>query len=620
MRLFHSFAVSFQVLSYIFAAGAFARLAQHGARFEPDYILRATAKNITSDCESHYAVVLNGTSPGPPIYLREGWTTWIRVYNDIPDQNLTVHWHGLAMRSAPFSDGTALVAQWPVSTDNFFDYEIHPEIGDAGTYFYHSHVGFQAISAAGPLIVEECGPPPYQYDENIVLQIGDYYNKSNHEIEEGLQANPFKWSGEVNALLVNGHSGKKSLSAAPDPSCAPLVIKVKPSTTYRLRVIGGTAISLVKMGIEGHSNLTLIEADGYYSKPFETDHIQVASGQRFSAIFKTKSAAELKELNRTSFFVRYENRERPGSASGYAILAYDVEGAELPQTLPATSPVKLPKETYNWVESALQPYNASFIPFPRKSTRTVIIQMNQVGNLVNGTWKSKLEWAQNGLPWKESTPQIPYLVDIYKRGQAAIPDYKAAVAGEGYDPKTAVFPAKLGEVIDIVWQSNSGASGSYDFHPLHGHGPHVWDLGSGNGTYNATEMEQRLEGFEPMRRDTTMLYRYLEKGAPRTTLGYRVWRVRVDDPGIWMMHCHILQHMIMGMQSVWSFGDAADILERFPRPYVSGYLEFGGDAYGNSTFDPVVNKYFPDNAKEKAATCRNWDGGSRKANKLYHYR
>jgi FtsP/CotA-like multicopper oxidase with cupredoxin domain len=37
---------------------------------------------------------------------------------------------------------------------NYFDYEVRPDLDDAGTYFYHSHVGFQAISASGPLIVK----------------------------------------------------------------------------------------------------------------------------------------------------------------------------------------------------------------------------------------------------------------------------------------------------------------------------------------------------------------------------------------------------------------------------------------------------------------------------------
>jgi len=57
------------------------------------------------------------------------------------------------MATAPFSDGTPQAAQWPVPPGHFFDYELHVPIGMAGTYFYHSHVGWQATSATGPLIV-----------------------------------------------------------------------------------------------------------------------------------------------------------------------------------------------------------------------------------------------------------------------------------------------------------------------------------------------------------------------------------------------------------------------------------------------------------------------------------
>ena len=63
---------------------------QAPADYTPDYVLVATAQNITINCISRYSVVFNGTSPGPPLYLKEGETTWVRVYNEIPDQNVTV--------------------------------------------------------------------------------------------------------------------------------------------------------------------------------------------------------------------------------------------------------------------------------------------------------------------------------------------------------------------------------------------------------------------------------------------------------------------------------------------------------------------------------------------------
>jgi L-ascorbate oxidase len=52
------------------------------------------------------------------------------------------------------------------------------------------------------------------------------------------------------------------------------------------------------------------------------------------------------------------------------------------------------------------------------------------------------------------------------------------------------------------------------------------------------------------------------------------------------MHCHILQHMIMGMQSVWIMGDYEEIV-RIPYSGAEGYLEFGGNAYGGENISPI---------------------------------
>ncbi|PVI00651.1 multicopper oxidase [Periconia macrospinosa] len=576
---------------------ASAALQRHDASFDPTYVLYATADNVTMDCESRYSVLLNGSTPGPPLYLEEGKTAWVRVHNKVPYDNLTVHWHGLTARVAPYSDGTPQASQWPIAPGQFFDYEIHPDVGEAGTYFYHSHIGFQQITAAGPLIVKPCEKEPYAYDEDLVLNVQDYYNKSDTTVETGLLENPFVWSGETKAILINGQSGKAQSENATDASCLPHVIKVKPDRTYRLRFIGMQVISLVTLGIEGHHELTVIEADGSLTKKAKTDHLQIAPGQRFSILLKTKSVAELESLNKTGFWIQYENRDRPANVSGYAILSYDVPSSNHPGhkvlVLPASKPLVLPQNVTDWLEYTLTPFDTSSNPFPPASavSRTVIITVQQK---VNGT----TQWAQNNDIWKAANISVPYLTAIYTRGQAAIPDYDAALNNYGWDPKTLAFPAKIGEIIDIVWQNNNGPSGGWDIHPFHAHGRHYWDLGSGNSTYNADANNARLDalyqetGWTPALRDTTMQYRYAVSGVKNTTAGWRAWRLNVSEPGVWMMHCHIIAHLIMGMSTAWVFGDADQIMSRAPLPYVAGYLDYGGSAYGNATYDPLVNHYF----------------------------
>jgi FtsP/CotA-like multicopper oxidase with cupredoxin domain len=59
--------------------------------------------------------------------------------------------------------------------------EIAQEPGFHGTYFYHSHVDFQISTASGPIVVEprSGGACPVEYDEEIVMMMGDYYHVSS---------------------------------------------------------------------------------------------------------------------------------------------------------------------------------------------------------------------------------------------------------------------------------------------------------------------------------------------------------------------------------------------------------------------------------------------------------
>jgi len=57
--------------------------------FVPDYVLRISVGTIQQDCQPRLSTLVNGTYPGPPIYLEPDVTTWIRVYNDA-DVNATM--------------------------------------------------------------------------------------------------------------------------------------------------------------------------------------------------------------------------------------------------------------------------------------------------------------------------------------------------------------------------------------------------------------------------------------------------------------------------------------------------------------------------------------------------
>ena len=63
----------------------------HDEAFSPDVILRVTEEaRIVSCIAKTNVVVVNGSIPGPEVQLTEGQTSWIRVFNDMDSQNLTM--------------------------------------------------------------------------------------------------------------------------------------------------------------------------------------------------------------------------------------------------------------------------------------------------------------------------------------------------------------------------------------------------------------------------------------------------------------------------------------------------------------------------------------------------
>ncbi|KAE8448912.1 hypothetical protein EG329_008708 [Mollisiaceae sp. DMI_Dod_QoI] len=555
----------------------------HDDTFVPDAVLRVTAQNKTTSClPSKSTVLVNGTAPGPELRLVEGQTYWIRVYNDMPSANLTMHWHGLSMAVSPFADGTPQVSQWPIPPMHFFDYEIKPEIGMAGTYFYHSHVGFQSVSAAGPLIVDDCNGPPYKYDDEKIVFIQDTFAGNDSTIEAGLINNPLVWSGEAAAILVNGQGGGSNNGTTCNSTLSSL--DVQPRKTYRLRFISATALTFASLAIEGHSTLTVIEADG---QPYNTSFLQVASGQRFSVLLTTKPTSR-----KAHYLMQLESRERPTVTRGFAVLNY---GAPQPPSVfypPAQPVMTLPDTTLGFLDYALSPHSmyGEYYPSAKDVTRriTVVVHQRVTGPTI---------WAENNYNWTETFPQEPYLVSLYKSDGIEFPSMERALANNGIDPVTRAFPAQIGEIIEIVIQNTGADAGGLDAHPFHAHGAHYWDLGSGNGIYNSTANDIKLAGTQPVKRDTTMLYRYAMTTGNGTQMGWRAWRLNVTEPGVWMIHCHILQHMLMGMQTIWVMGNSSEVLGKVPSPEVDGYLTYGGDVYGNKTHAPHV-VHFLDNWEE----------------------
>ena len=451
---------------------------------------------------------------------------------------------------------------------------------------------------------------PYKTDGERIVYIQELFNKTDSTIEQGLVATPLGWSGETNGFMVNG----KTISnyGIVDNSTAQLdVIEVEPDKTYQFRFISANSLTVAIFQFEGHTSnntMQIIEADGGYTQPLPTNILQMGTGQRYSALFKTKTCAELQQAGgKTDYYLQIAGRERPKNITNYAILRYtntDSCGLTSPQppyptnSYPSVPPLTLPPTINGFLDYQLRPLDATTEPYPTAAevNRRIVLNVQQFNAQYSIWLDANVSWVENATdPLPHTSASEPYLVAMYKNETAYLPNYDAAVANMGVDPSTKTFPAKIGEVIEIVFQQlgavglNGSTGGGMDTHPWHAHGAHYFDVGGGDGAFDPTILETQLAGTQPVKRDTTILYRYNATTNPGQKHGWRAWRLRVTEPGVWMVHCHTLQHMIMGMQTVWVFGDTQDILgPAVGELDLQGYLTYGGDVVGNRTHDPEV--------------------------------
>ncbi len=150
----------------------------------------------------------NGSIPGPTLKVQQGGEIIVRVTND-GDLDTTVHWHGLRLENK--YDGVPHATQAPIPVGGEFSYRI--QFPDPGLYWYHPHIRedyAQELGLYGNILVVPAEPdywPPV--DRDVILTLDDIL------IEDGTVA-PFSRIETTYAAM--GRFGNVFLvSGEPDP-------------------------------------------------------------------------------------------------------------------------------------------------------------------------------------------------------------------------------------------------------------------------------------------------------------------------------------------------------------------------------------------------------------------
>ena len=114
----------------------------------------------------------NGSIPGPTLKVRQGSEVVVHVTND-GDLDTTVHWHGLRLENK--YDGVPHETQTPIPVGGSFTYRIR--FPDPGLYWYHPHIRedyTQEMGLYGNILVVPADPGYWpQAHRDVLLTLDD---------------------------------------------------------------------------------------------------------------------------------------------------------------------------------------------------------------------------------------------------------------------------------------------------------------------------------------------------------------------------------------------------------------------------------------------------------------
>ncbi|MGH8668574.1 MAG: multicopper oxidase family protein [Burkholderiales bacterium] len=398
----------------------------------------------------------NGTVPGPELRFKQGERLAIAVENALGVET-TVHWHGIRLPNA--MDGVPHLTQAPIAAHGGrFLYEF--DLPDAGTYWYHPHLGSPeqvARGLYGALIVEERDPPAV--DRDLVWVLSDWrLDRQARNVEDFGGFMDSSHAGRIgNTVTVNG-AIRESFA-------------VRAGERIRLRLINASNARIYALSFEGHQPW-IVALDGQPVAPYWEGRVVLGPAMRADVTLDCGAAPGSRHRVIDDFYSRRTYRLLDLEYSKDKPLRESFEPAPrlAPNTIPEADPGK-----------ALR--------------HRIVFGGGMMGAMPSQREHRGLFWTVNGKPVPEGDhAHAPLLT--FARGSSNLIEL----------------------VNDTSWH-----------HPIHLHG-HVFRVVSKNGR----------QVMPSQRADTVLL-----DPDSRAEIAFVA-----DNPGNWMLHCHVLEHQVTGMMAV----------------------------------------------------------------------
>ncbi|KAI3419504.1 Laccase [Psidium guajava] len=556
--------LSYLVLLFasIMASTALARIQYH------DFVVQATP--VKRLCRTQSTITVNGQYPGPTLEVNEGDTLVISVVNRAR-YNVTIHWHGIRQRRTGWADGPEFITQCPIRPGGAYTYRFTIE-GQEGTLWWHAHSSWLRATVYGALIIYPRQGSAYPFTKpkrETPILLGEWWNANPIDVVNEAA----RTGGAPNvsdAYTINGQPGDLYSCSSSET----IIVPIDEGETNLLRVINAALNQELFFAVANH-RLTVVGADASYLKPFTSSVIMLGPGQTTDVLITGDQSP-----------ARYYMAARPyQSAQGApfdnttttAILEY--MSAPCPSRGMPSTPVMPTLPAFNDTATATaftrnlrSPHS---VPVPTDIDESLFFTIGLGLFSCPPNFRTDQCQGPNGTRFASSMNNVSFVLPssysilqayhqkipgVFTTDFPAVPpvqfDYTGNVSQSLWQPVpgTKVYRLKYGSNVQLVLQDTSIVTG--ENHPIHIHGYDFYIIAEGFGNFNPATDTAKFNLVDPPMRNTV--------GVPVN--GWAVIRFLADNPGVWIMHCHLDVHITWGLAMAFLVENGVGELQSIQSP------------------------------------------------------
>ncbi|KAI1809987.1 multicopper oxidase [Poronia punctata] len=507
------------------------------------YNWEATWVWASPDGHGRPVIGINGSWPCPPIMAFVGDTIVINLLNKLGNETTGVHFHGVNQVNSNFMDGAVGTIQCPLPPGKTMTYSFMAD--QSGTYWYHSHnMGQYPDGFRGPMIIHDPEDPYLdEYDDDQIFTISDWYHdQSPTLVEKMIQPNNTDHRPPLpDSVLINeGDHGH---------------VKVEADRTYRIRIINFSALTGAFVMFNA-LQMRIIAVDGTYTEKQIANHIRVLPAQRYDVLLTIGSSS----LQNYPFLVALDTNPDYTDVHASTPISYrnNLTGQLITD---ATGNLKGKSSTQQF--------------YPQDDYQLVPYDQRPAYGPVTKHWVLNFDYCDDPNGYRRACfngtsfigQKVPTLYSVSSLGKN---NTKLSAYGQ-----VGAFDVAYNEVLEIVINNHDDAI--HPFH-LHGHQFQVIERPKSNaGNWTGTRTVPKA----PMRRDTVAV----------NPNSYVVLRILANNPGVFLLHCHVEWHVEMGLTATLIEAPELLVNYKIPRDHVDICKDQGipisGNAAGNEVWDDM---------------------------------